>query len=118
MKLKKLKKNLKIKPINFCGKFDLQESLYAMKKTNLVVGIDSGNLHMAASARTRVIGLYGPMNEKKWGAYPCKSGTNIILTAEKLSCRPCGLSKKCKNNYACLKNITVEQVKNAINTVI
>ena len=112
-----IKEELRIKPVNFCGKFSLQESLSAIEQTDLIVGIDSGNLHMAASAKTRVIGLYGPMNEKKWGAYPCKSGTNILLTAD-VECRPCGLKKKCKNNFICLKNITTEQVKTAIDKII
>ena len=112
-----LKNELKIKPVNFCGKFTLKESLAALGQSDLIIGIDSGNLHMAAASKTRVIGLYGPMDEKKWGAYPCKSGTNILLTAD-VDCRPCGLKKKCKNNYSCLKSITVNQVKEAINKVI
>ncbi|MBQ7450917.1 lipopolysaccharide heptosyltransferase II [bacterium] len=111
-----IKSELKIKPVNFCGKFNLKESLSAIKHADLMIGIDSGNLHMAASVKTRVIGLYGPMNEKKWGAYPCKSGTNILLTAE-VECRPCGLKKKCKNNLKCLTDITVEQVKKAIDKI-
>ena len=111
-----VKNELKIKPVNFCGKFNLNESLTAIKQTDLMIGIDSGNLHMAAAAKTRVIGVYGPMNEKKWGAYPCKSGTNILLT-EDVECRPCGLKKKCKNNYVCL-NIDIQKIKCAIDKVL
>ena len=111
-----VKNELKIKPVNFCGKFNLEESLAAIKRADLMVGIDSGNLHMAASAKTRVIGIYGPMSEKKWGAYPCKSGANILLTAD-VNCRPCGLKKKCEH-FDCLNKITVEQIKEAIDKTI
>ena len=112
-----VKDELNIKPVNFCGKFNLKESLAAIKQADLIVGIDSGNLHMASAVKTRVIGLYGPMNEKKWGAYPCKSGANILLTSA-VKCRPCGLSKKCKNNYKCLSEITIGQVFRAIDTAL
>ena len=114
--LKLIESDLKIKPINFCGRFNLQESLAAIEASDLMVGTDSGNLHMAASVKTRVIGIYGPMNEKKWGAYPCKSGTNILLTAD-VNCRPCALKTKCKNNYACL-NIDAEKIKNEIDKIL
>ena len=114
--LKLVKNELKIKPVNFCGKFTLEESLTAIKKADLMVGIDSGNLHMAASAKTRVVGIYGPMNEKKWGAYPCKSGANILLTAD-ANCRPCELKKKCEH-FDCLNKITIEQIKEAIDKVL
>lgn len=115
--IKLIKKDLAIKPLNFCGEFNLQESLEAINQTDLMVGIDSGNLHMAASARTRVIGIYGPMNEKKWGAYPCKSGTNILLFAD-VKCRPCGLKKKCKKGYECLNKISTTQIKEAIDKIL
>ncbi len=115
-----IKSELKIKPVNFCGKFTLKQSLAVLKSVDLIVGIDSGNLHMASSAKTRVIGIYGPMDEKKWGAYPCKSGANILITAssDEVKCRPCGLKKNCKNDYACMKTITFEQVKSAIDKII
>ena len=114
--LKHVKNELKIKPVNFCGKFNLNESLSAIGQADLMIGIDSGNLHMAASTKTRVIGIYGPMNEKKWGAYPCKSGINILLTAD-VNCRPCGLKKKCKS-FDCLNKITVDQIKEAVDKVL
>lgn len=112
-----IKNELKIKPVNLCGKLNLKESLCAIKYSDLMVGIDSGNLHMASSVKTRVVGIYGPMNEKKWGAYPCKSGANILITAP-VNCRPCGLKRKCKNDYICLKNISAEQVIKAVDKIL
>ena len=102
-----IKEELKIKPVNFCGKFSLTESLAAMKRADLTVGIDSGNLHMAASVKTRVVGLYSLDKVKKWGAYPCKSGVNILITAD-------GTHSEGET----VKGITFEQVKSQIDKVI
>ena len=105
---------LKIKPLNLCGIIDLKESLALIKQSAFVLGNDSGNLHMAAAAGTKVIGLYGPMPFEKWKAL---GQDNIYLKAD-LPCMPCGLRDKCPNDKACMKAITVEQVKDAINKIL
>ena len=105
---------LKIKPVNLCGKVNLKDSLAVLKNVNFIIGNDSGNLHMAASVHTPVIGLYGPMPFEKWKA----SGDNNKLIKADLPCMPCGLIKKCPNNKACMKAITVEQVKMATEEIL
>lgn len=103
-------KELKIKPLNLCSKLTLQDSLALLKEVDFIIGNDSGNLHMAASVGTKVLGLYGPMPFDKWYAL----GENHILLKADLPCMPCSLKKKCSYDKACLKSITVEQVINAI----
>ena len=110
----KFDNELKIQPVNLCGEIDLKESLALMQDVEFVLGNDSGNLHMASAAGTRVIGLYGPMPFEKWKAL----GKNNIYLKADLPCMPCGLKIKCPNNRACMESITVEQVKNAINTLL
>lgn len=108
-----IEKELKNKPLNLCGELSLRESLALTQKCDLIVGCDSGNLHIAASVGVPAIGIYGPMDEKKWGAFGLR---HTLLTAN-VSCRPCGLKKrkKCKHEHQCLEKITVEDVKIAIN---
>src|SRR5574344_357497 len=48
--------DLKIPPVNFCGKFNLRQTLAFTKLCDMIVGCDSGNLHIAASVETPVIG--------------------------------------------------------------
>ncbi|MCR5260742.1 MAG: lipopolysaccharide heptosyltransferase II [Candidatus Gastranaerophilales bacterium] len=108
--LEMIKNPLKVQPINFCGQFNLQESLALTAKVDLLIGNDSGNLHMASSVHTDVIGLYGPMPFKKWYAL----GENNTLLKADLPCMPCGLRKKCPNGHECMKKITVDEVKKAI----
>lgn len=106
--------HLDIQPLSLCGEFSLKESLAVTKMCDLIVGCDSGNLHIAASVNTPVIGIYGPMDEKKWGA---KGAKNIILTAD-CTCRPCSLRKKCKNEHICLVGITGKMVRDAIDKLL
>ena len=105
---------LKITPINFCGCFNLRQTLAFTQQCSLIAGCDSGNLHIAASVGIPVIGIYGPMSTTKWGAY-CK---NALILKTDLPCQPCGLKKKCKRNYQCIKDISVKQVQEAIQLFI
>lgn len=110
----KYNENLKIEPINLCGKLSIRESLALIKAVDLLVGNDSGNLHMASSVGTTVIGIYGPMPFEKWRAL----GEKNILFKPNVECAPCSLKKKCTHNKACLQSITPKQVIEAIDTLI
>lgn len=106
------KEKLNITPVNFCGCFNLRQTLAFTKQCNLLVGCDSGNLHIAASVKVPVIGIYGPMNPVKWKAF----ADNVSVVTANLSCRPCGLKKKCKHNFACIKDISVDMLKSSIDS--
>lgn len=109
-----IENELKIKPINLCGELNLKESLALTSKVDLLIGNDSGNLHMASSVNTKVIGLYGPMPFDKWYAL----GENNILLKSDLDCMPCGLKKPCRKDKACLKNIKPEYLIEKIDTIL
>ncbi len=93
-----------------CGSFSLLESMAFLKQMDLVVGVDSGTLHMAAAVNVPVVALFGPMNERKWG--PVKGR----IVQEPLACRPCGLEKRCQHDFACMKNLRPEAVIETIRT--
>lgn len=112
--LKMIKSPLKTQPLDLCGKLSLKESLALTKRVHLLIGNDSGNLHMASSVGTPVIGIYGPMPFEKWYAL----GENNILLHSDIPCSPCGLRKKCPNNKQCLRNITAEQVIGAVDKIL
>lgn len=105
---------LKIKPVNLCSQLSIKDSLALLKKVDFIIGNDSGNLHMASSVGTRVIGLYGPMPFEKWKAL---GDGNILIHAD-LPCMPCSLKTKKDCNKACLSSITVETVKKAIDDIL
>ena len=112
--LKMISEPLKTNPLNLCGKLSLKESLALTKRVDLLIGNDSGNLHMASSVGTPVIGIYGPMTFEKWYAL----GDNNILLHSDIPCSPCGLRKKCPNDKLCLRNITVKQVTDGIDKIL
>lgn len=105
---------LKIQPTNLCGEVTIKDSLALLSMVDFIIGNDSGNLHMASSVGTKVIGLYGPMPFKKWYAL----GENNILIKADLDCMPCSLKKPCNKNKACMNAISVDEVKWAIDKFI
>ncbi len=59
----------KVKILNLVSRTSLQQLIAIVKKARLVVGNDSGPLHVAAAAEVPVIGLYGPTNPAVVGPY-------------------------------------------------
>ena len=101
-----IKTPLKHEPVNFCGKFSIEESTCLTKKMDLMIGNDSGNLHISSSLNVATIAIYGPMDTKKWGV----RGKHDVCLTTKLKCYPCGLKHKCKSEKACLYSITPDIV--------
>lgn len=104
---------LKNPPVNLCGEVSLKDSLALLSMVDLFIGNDSGNLHMASSAGTKVIGLYGPMPFEKWRAL----GENNILIKADLPCIPCSLKGKCTHDKECMNAIGVDTVKFAVDKI-
>lgn len=48
---------------------NLRELAWILQKAELVVGADTGPLHLADALGTRVVGLYGPTNPRRNGPY-------------------------------------------------
>ena len=57
------------------------------RRACLVIGIDSGPVHLAVMVGTPVIGLYGPLDPLKWGPW-CLADRHRIVRVQ-LSCSPC-----------------------------
>ncbi len=86
-----------------------------MMRCRLFISNDSGPMHMAAAARVPVVAIFGPTNPvwvRPWGV-----PHRVVRACE--SCNPCfrysPLSMRCveSRDFACLREITVEQVYNA-----
>lgn len=101
-----IKPDLKHSPINLCGKLSVQDSMALISRMSFLIGVDSGNLHIAASLNIPVIGIYGPMNPIKWKAW----GSNHRILYSDLNCIPCELRKKCTRDIQCLTDITPQEV--------
>jgi ADP-heptose:LPS heptosyltransferase len=57
------------------------------RRARIVIGIDSGPVHLAVMVGTPVIGLYGPLDPMKWGPW-CPPDRHRVVRVQ-LSCSPC-----------------------------
>lgn len=82
------------------------------RRARLVVGIDSGPLHLAAMLGRPVVGLYGPADPAEFRPFCPPRQYRIV--AVNLPCSPCGtlLDPPCGayTDPACMAGIGVEQV--------
>lgn len=103
--------------INIAGKTSLKELLALCRHARLVIGPDSGTLHMATTQQTPVIGLYAHSNPLRTGPYQgIRSVANAY--ADIMSSR--GLHKKMQQwgyrlkGAALMKEITLEKVTSLV----
>jgi ADP-heptose:LPS heptosyltransferase len=78
----------------------------------LVTG-DSGPMHLAQAVGAPVVALFGSTT-REWGFYP--AGPNATVLERDMACRPCSLhgARRCGKDYACLKEISTDEVLQAL----
>ncbi len=100
--------------INTAGKTSITASAAVLRQCVLLVGNDSGALHIANAVKTPVISIFGP-TVRSLGYYPFRD-TDFLMETE-LACRPCGShgSKACPlKHHQCMRAISPEMVLNKI----
>lgn len=93
------------------GKYTLDKELMLIHRLNLLVSMDSANMHFASLVRTPVISLWGATHPYS-GFYGYKQDPDDAIQAP-LLCRPCSVygKKACyRGDWACFKWITPEMV--------
>lgn len=78
--------------------------LSLLKRVDMYIGGDTGMMHLAALAGTRVLAIFGPTDHKINGPY----GAIHRMIRKELPCSPCK-NKECLNRR-CLMEITVDEV--------
>lgn len=98
-------------PLNLTGKTSLGELICLYRQANLVIGADTGPVHLAAAVgATPVVAVIGATPKKRNGPY----GRDCYSIDLGLSCQPC-FKKVCPlGTRACLEELTVEHVFAAI----
>ena len=96
-----------------CGDFSLGELRALLDRASLYIGGDSGPLHVAATTRVPVVGLYGPTLPAR--SAPWRSPTYVAEAVEirDLPCRPCDQRVCAPGDFRCLTRIRPEQVAQA-----
>ena len=104
---------------NLAGKFSFREELAIISNMDLVVSMDSANMHLASLYGVPVVSVWGATHPYAgfygWGQ-PAENAVQIDLY-----CRPCSVfgNKPCyRGDHACMEVLPEEMIKIKINTVI
>jgi len=104
------------------GKLTLDEELVFMSKIDLMISMDSSNMHMAALVGTKVISIWGGTDPLSgFSAWMQPDNFSIRIPVEELTCRPCTVYGKgeCKRgDFACMNWLTPEIVFERIEKLI
>ena len=106
-----LMKAAKYEHINMCGKTSLRELPALIANFMFLVTNDSGPMHIAVAAGVKCIAIFGP-TVKELGFTPYDT-ESVVVEAEGLLCRPCGLHghDKCpEKHFKCMLEISTDNV--------
>jgi ADP-heptose:LPS heptosyltransferase len=107
--------------ISVVGKFSLKEELQLISKLDLMLSMDSANMHLASLVGTPVVSVWGATHPYAgftgWG----QSSDNIVQIDK--PCRPCSVygNKACyliDSPYACMREISPSMIIEKIMSVI
>jgi len=88
------------------GRTDILTLASILSNAAVVIGGDSGPLHLAVAVGAPVVGLYGPTDPNFTGPYGNDAGTIYV----KQPCSPCYRRPTCGGSYFCMAAIDVEMV--------
>ncbi len=83
----------------------------ALKRVELLIGNDSGLVHVAGAMGTKALAIFGPTSVNRWG--PRSNGVAVTLG---LACSPCsnhGGAKCPLGHHDCLQKLDVQRVMTA-----
>lgn len=95
--------------VDLTKKTNLQELASVLKRADVVVGVDSGVIHLAAAVGTRVVGLYGPSDPSITGP----QGVGHVALTVGAECSPC-FRTVCRLGCKCMTEIKPADVISAI----
>jgi ADP-heptose:LPS heptosyltransferase len=98
------------------GTLSLSQTATLIQRAKLLIGPDSGLVHLGITVNTPTVALYGATDHRKWA---CEGPANRVVR-NPLPCSPCcifGYHKPCRT-YACMHGISVEEVGKACAEII
>ena len=106
--IRAISEQMKERPVIAAGKLGLAEAVALIEAADVYVGVDSGPMHIAAFAGTRVVALFGPTDPAKVGPY---GEGHIVIRRTELDCLAC--RKRSCADRVCLVGITGQKVFDA-----
>ena len=106
----------KIEITNLCGKTSLLEYAALMEKMNLLITIDTGGMHVAATTKVPIVAIYRCVSTNRWRAL----SENLVTVSS--SFEGCNIEKMCTPEECpgiyCVKDISVDNVYNIVSDIL
>ena len=101
-------------PIVAAGETTLGELAALMARSRLVLGVDSGPLHLAVAVGAPTVHLYGPVDSRTFGPWG-DPARHVVITSN-MDCIPCNrldYAPEELDEHPCVRNIPAERVLEA-----
>jgi lipopolysaccharide heptosyltransferase II len=90
--------------------FTLAELRALVGRASLFIGGDSGPLHVAATTRVPIVGIYGPTVSARSAPWRDPGLVTEAVELAGLACRPCEQRRCLPGDFRCLTHLTAEEV--------
>lgn len=97
---------------SLAGKLNLSEELNRISQLEVMISMDSANMHLASVVGTRCVSIWGSTHPYA-GFLGFGQSENDVVQINDLTCRPCSVfgDKECyRGDWACLEEISVQQI--------
>ena len=101
---------------NLAGNLSLKQELEKIAELELMISMDSANMHLASLMGTRCVSIWGSTHPFA-GFLGYGQSENDVVQIKDLTCRPCSVfgDKECyRGDWACLEEINIQQIINKI----
>lgn len=100
--------------VNWAGATSLRETVALYRRIQLLLTVDSSPIHIGAAVGVpKIVGVFGPTNEKQWGPHNAQVDFRPVFLD--LPCRPC-YAKVCSHNN-CRVQLTDRQIADALSSL-
>lgn len=104
---------------NLAGKLTLTEELEKISQLELMISMDSANMHLASLMGTRCISVWGQTHPYA-GFLGFGQSEEDVVQIKDLTCRPCSVfgDKECfRGDWACLEELDIQKIIDKINKI-
>lgn len=105
--------------IGVSGKLNLKNELLLISYLDVMLSMDSANMHLASLVQTPVVSVWGATHPSL-GFYGFNQDINNAIQVD-LTCRPCSVYGEvpcARGDYACLNKITERRILDKIDSVL
>jgi lipopolysaccharide heptosyltransferase II len=100
--------------VDLSGKTDLPTVAAVMSGAEATIANDSGAMHLASAAGSRVVAIFGPTDHRQTAPLRADAAAPPpVIVATRVWCRPCML-RECPIDHRCMRRITARAVLDSL----